>query len=247
MPEDTLFIHGNIASNAWWYSSLEYWRKKNRNNTGKMILAEWRGCGQSSVPSSKAEVNMHTFANDYIKLIEELNLKKINVVGHSTGGLIAALAMAQRPDLFSKAVLLDPVGLKGIHFEPSMSSTFEAMKTDRNLVAQVLHATIYQNDINNLFFQSVLVEDAQKAVNHLSTWVLEALTGIDVRGEIAQINLPTLVLHGEFDQLLPVEDSNVLAKTLRNGQFHILKDCGHCANIENVERFCQTTEAFLFN
>ena len=55
-PVDTLFIHGNLGSNRWWYPSLEIWKSQPQGQ-GRMILAEWRGCGQSGAPASEAELH----------------------------------------------------------------------------------------------------------------------------------------------------------------------------------------------
>lgn len=88
-------------------------------------MVEFRGCGKSSPPRNEADVNMHFFADDFIKLIQKLNLKKLDIVGHSTGGNIACLMLAKYPELFRKALLLDPVGPRGVMFQDPMIETFE--------------------------------------------------------------------------------------------------------------------------
>ena len=82
-----------MASNRWWLPTEEVLRKKAKGKgwTGKFVTAEFRGCGKSSPPKSEAEVDMSLFARDYVALVRGLNLGPTHVVGHSTGGLIAAL------------------------------------------------------------------------------------------------------------------------------------------------------------
>lgn len=248
LPENTLFMHGNLASNRWWIPTRQVLEKKHAGLAlkGALIAAEFRGCGHSSAPKSESEVDVHVFARDFIALVKDLNLAPLNLVGHSTGGLIAALMLAMEPELFKKAVLLNPVGARGVTFDNSMIAAFEQMKTDRGLVSVVMNSTIYGNDVKSDFFNSVVVEDAASAVKTVGHLVLKALDGLDVRSEIMSVRHPVLVLHGEVDNILPISDSKELARLLPNGRFEELKGCGHCANVENPSLFVERVESFLF-
>ena len=247
VPEDIFFIHGNIASNRWWYPAEAVWKKhaEGQSYKGALIYGEFRGCGESTAPQDLSEVSMHIFANDFIEVIRSLKRGPMHLVGHSAGGLIASLMMAKAPELFKKALLLDPVGARGVTFDKSMIVAFEKMKADKNLTAAVIGSTIYQNNPEDSFFKNVIVEDAYKAVKAVGHWVLESLDGFDVREEVKKVLNPTLVLHGEHDVLLPMKDSQELADILPNGNFQIIPGQGHCLNIENPEKFVSYVRDFL--
>lgn len=246
VPQNTLFIHGNLASNRWWYPTEQSFAKKGRNQAGKMILAEFRGCGKSTPPKSVADVNMAKMANDFVQLVQHLNLGPVHLVGHSTGGLIAALMLAQAPTLFKKAVFLDPVGAKGVKFDNSMTAAFEAMKADQNLTATVMASTIYQNNPESDFFKKIVVEDAYHAVKTVGVWVLQNLDGLNIEKEVSQIQNPVLVLHGEHDALLPMQDSKNMAALMKNARFEVVSGQGHCTNAENPDKFAEIVSKFLF-
>ncbi|MNJ93412.1 Non-heme chloroperoxidase [compost metagenome] len=248
LPVATLFIHGNCASNRWWYPSVEIFEKQaeGKDYSGSIIMAEFRGCGKSSTPKEDKEVDMHTFANDFIALVKSLDEGPVNLVGHSTGGLIAAIMLAQEPGLFAKAVLLDPVGARGVKFEDSMIAAFEQMKVNKDLVAVVIGSTIHNNNPNSEFFKQILVEDASHAVKSVGHLVLKALDGLDVRLDIKGIAKPVLVLHGEHDTLLPMADSKAMAELMSDAQFQVIPGQGHCTNVENPEKFVNIAQSFLF-
>jgi len=248
VPTTTLFIHGNLASNRWWYPTHELWQTKARgkNYQGSLVYAEFRGCGKSSAPKNESEVDMNRFADDFIQLAKSLNQGPINLVGHSTGGLIAGLMLAKAPELFKKAIFLDPVGANGVQFDNSMINAFEQMKVDRDLVGVVMNSTIYENDKESEFFKNIVVEDAFHAVKSVGHLVLKALDGLDSRQSIAKITHPVLVLHGEHDNLLPMQDSKAMAGLIKNAQFRVIDGQGHCANVEAPEKFVGLAQEFLF-
>ena len=247
LPEDTFFIHGNIASLRWWYPSAEIWKKKSRGvNKGAMIMVDFRGCGKSTAPKTQAESAMSVLCDDLLSLAKSLGRKPLNLVGHSTGGLIAALMLEKEPALFSRAVFLDPVGAKGVIFEESMTAAFEQMKTSKDLVALVMASTIKNCPSDSEFFQKVILEDAFHAVQTVGDKVLRALNGLDSRYYVSRISQPVLVLHGEEDTLLPMQDSKDMAELMKNAQFMIIPSQGHCTNVENPEKFVEIADAFLF-
>ena len=233
MPFDLAFIHGNLASRRWWYPLAEYLPKPDsRPGKGRLIFLEFLGCGLSEAPRQPADVDMHLFARDFDALLRSLDFQG-GVVGHSTGGLIAALMLSLCNKIYKGGFLLDPVGAKGVSFDEAMTAAFEAMKQDKNLTATVIGSTIRNVDPQHPFFQEVIVEDAFLAVKQVGAWVLQALSGLDVSKELSKVNVPVWVTHGEWDQLLPKADSQEMARLMPKGEFFVIPQAGHCFNYEN--------------
>src|SRR5690606_24564602 len=126
--------------------SLEWMRKLSGGGPGKALLVDWRGCGRSSAPITEEDMKPEQLAQDHLEILHHLKMPTVHVVGHSTGGLIALLAMNKKPTSFNKAVLLDPVGAKGIQFDDSLEEAFLKMAQDRDLAGAIVGGTILNND-----------------------------------------------------------------------------------------------------
>lgn len=247
LPMDTLFIHGNLASNTWWEPSLEIWKREAKPGLeGRMIMAEWRGCGKSAAPRSENELHPATLADDYIALMRELNVKKACLVGHSTGGLIALYCLLKAPELFDRVVLLDSVAATGVQFEQAALDAFSQMSRDRAFTEVIMGATIHGNDAKSPFFQR-LVDGTMGVAKEIWHGIPKALFGIDIRNELGKIEHPVLVLHGKHDVVLPAAGSLALAEGLANGRYQELEHQGHSANVENPGLFVKLVNDFLFN
>lgn len=69
----------------------------------------------------------------------------------------------------------------------------------------------------------------------------------DSTGILAQIDKPTLILHGADDQLIPPAEAQVMGASIPNARLHILPDAGHLLNLEQPEGFNEAVRAFLLS
>ena len=254
LPATTVFLHGNVASNRWWIPAQEvfYKKSKNQNLNGSMICIEFYGCGKADAPNSEADMDMLGLAAEFNDLIQHHQTltkrdEKVNLVGHSTGGFLAAAMTALAPGLYNKAVLLDPVGAKGLTLDENIKAGFGAMAADKNITAAALGATIFNNNPESDFFKKIIVEDGFAAVNRIKYWVVEAFHNLDAGDLLKKSTTETLVLHGEHDNLLSRDASEELAvKYLQKGKFEVVPGHGHCMNVENPAGFVDKISSFLY-
>lgn len=249
VPRDTLIIHGNLASNRWFYPAVATWKKKSAKDNhllpGKLILAEWRGCGKSSAPASRDELKLQTLANDYIELLHYLGISKCSVIGHSTGGAIALLAMARAPQLFDRAVLLDPIGPKGAEFTETNLKGFKRMSESREFCSRQITNSIHPQAHGNEFIEN-LIDDAFGVAAENWLGVPFHLSRLDIKSTAKEILHPVQILHGEFDNVLPIEGSRALAALLPNASLIEIRNQGHSTCFENPELFIKLTDNFLY-
>lgn len=241
LPTDTLFLHGNLSSNVWWEPAIAEWQKQD-GGPGRAIFAEWRGCGNSR--EFEGSLELTALAEDCVALLDYLDLGKVNLVGHSTGGLIALHAMAQAPSRFGRAFLLDPVSPDGLELPPEIAGAFQRMSQDADFCEAVILSTIHRGHLSQSFKKRIA--GAAFSVSP-KVWlgVPEMLTR-PAALDLSVIQQPVLVAHGEFDAILPIEKSRTLASSLLDGTFLEIPDRGHCTNVEDPEHFTELVNQFLF-
>lgn len=242
---DTLFVHGNLASHRWWHPMLEEWKKAGQTGKGSLLLADWRGCGRNPDWSGDKPFTLAELAQDFIDLLGRERLARVNLVGHSLGGLIALQMMIMKPDLFNKAFLLDPVGAQGVVFDDSMYEAFRQMALSPDLTKTVILSTVLNSDRLDTKLKLAMADDGYKAVRGIGTSVLEILKTVDLRERAQQVKVQTLIAHGKEDAIIPLKDSEALSQLMPNAQLEVLGGVGHCWNVEDPKAFTQRVRAWF--
>lgn len=247
-PQDIFFIHGNMASSNWWTPVLEMCQSrfsKAANLQGSMLVADMPGHGQSEI-QNPSQLNLEQIITGFISVAELNNLKNALLVGHSAGGLIAAIMMARRPDLFSKALLIDPVGPTGLKNIPAdIEDKYKMMTDNRDVAAYVIGLTIHGNDAEKEFFKTTIMDDSMTALKNVGVYLVKALAGIDYSNEISKAKQPAIIFHGAHDWVLDEANATDLVQLMANSKFVKLPDNGHCMNYENPERLTEEIVQFI--
>jgi len=217
-----------------------------------MILIEMLGCGSSQAPSGPEDMDLIGFAADFNELIEAYvlheDIKQVNLVGHSTGGFVAAAMTALNSTLFHRAVLLNPPGSDGIVLTGVIKAAYDSMRKDKAVLAHAIGSTIYNNDYESNFFRDVILEDAHSAIQKISYWIVQAFHQINASELMKKSTVPTLVLFGAEDRMLSSQAAELLAvEHLQNAKFESVPGHGHSMNIENPEVFVNRIKDFLFS
>ena len=240
---DLIFLNGNLATSRWWMPTVEKIKPTGPHSPGRMIFLELPGCGGSSALT--AELDVHEIVNSYLEILKFLKVSQASIIGHSTGGILSALMMAKRPELFKKALLLDPVGPQGITFEDSVLEKYEEMKTNKELTAMIIAFTINNCDQDSEFFKKIIVEDTFASVQKVGSRMILSLRNLNTENEVKKVKTPTIVLFGEKDFLLPKAHAELLAQTVQNGIFREIPGAGHCLNIENPAKMAELIQTEL--
>ncbi|NEI72259.1 alpha/beta fold hydrolase [Rhizobium lusitanum] len=231
-----VFHHGWPLSADDWDAQMMFFLEKGY----RVIAHDRRGHGRSSQTATGNE--MDTYAADVAELAEHLDLKNAVHIGHSTGGGEVAHYVARaRKGRVAKAVLIGAV-------PPIM------VKSDKNpgglpievfdgfRAALVANRAQFFLDVPSGPFYGFNRPDAKVSQGVIQNWwrqgmmggakahydCIKAFSETDFTEDLQKIDVPTLVLHGEDDQIVPIADSALLSiKLLKHGTLKTYKGFPH--------------------
>ncbi len=205
----------------------------------RCIAHDRRGHGRSSQPWNGNE--MDTYADDLAALVEELDLKNAIHVGHSTGGGEVARYLGRHgTKRVSKAVLIGavpPLMLKTVNNPGGLPmETFDQIRAgvlaDRSQFFKDLTMPFYgYNRPGAKISEGVRASfwlQGMMAGFPACYFCIKAFSQTDLTEDLRKMDVPTLFLHGDDDQIVPIADSALLAvKLVKNGNLKVYQGAPH--------------------
>jgi pimeloyl-ACP methyl ester carboxylesterase len=170
---------------------------------------------------------MRDLATLYVHLIEDLGLSDVTVVGNSIGGWIAAeIALLGSPRV-GHVVLVDAAGLQ-IDAHPIVD--FFALTMDQ--VAELSYANPdgFRIDVDAMSAEQKAVMAANRAT--LQTYGGTTMADSTLVDRLAQVDVPTLVVWGAADQIVPAEHGRAYADHIPGARLAIIDGAGHLPQLE---------------
>ena len=236
-----LFIHGFPLNRRAWSKQVEAFKSRYR-----VIVPDLRGFGESG--SSKGPVSMDRFAEDIWALAQHLGLGPTIVAGHSMGGYIA-LAIARTYPAMLRGLAL--VGTKAGRdsTEAAKARHFAAEQVQREGASVVLDvmAPKMLSASNTENRKAASVRACMAPAN--SEGIIGALLGMAVRPDahdmLDKIRVPTLVIAGTDDSVIPPSESEALVKAIPDAQLRLISGAGHLVALDQGEAFNNAMKEWL--
>jgi non-heme chloroperoxidase len=194
----------------------------------RCIAHDRRGHGRSSQPWNGNDLD--TYADDLAELVEKLDLQKAIHVGHSTGGGEVVRYIGRHgTKRVAKAVLIGaipPLMLKtaanpaGTPIE-AFNQLRAAVQADRSQFWKDLSMAFYGYNRPGARISEGVRESfwlqGMRAGFPAAYFCIKAFSETDLTKDLMEINVPTLILHGDDDQIVPIADSALLSSKLVKG------------------------------
>ena len=202
----------------------------------QVIAFDNRGAGQTDQPVGPYTAQM--LADDTAGLLNALGIKKAAVMGHSMGGFIAQALVLSKPELVSQ-LILSATNFGGPRAIPV---TQEAMAVLSDIsgdpVARLKRGILVSCAPGFGDAHPEIVEEwVDYRVKHPlqpAPYQAQVAIGLALMAEekcfehrLDQVRVPTLILFGEYDKVVPPGNAELLAHTISNSRIEILKDAGH--------------------
>ncbi|KRA32722.1 MULTISPECIES: 4,5:9,10-diseco-3-hydroxy-5,9,17-trioxoandrosta-1(10),2-diene-4-oate hydrolase [unclassified Nocardioides] len=224
--------------------------------TFRTLLVDQPGFGSSDKPEVTANYFRHS-ASYLLKLLDELQIEKIHLLGNSLGGGTAMRFALENPDRVGRLVLMGPGGLSVnlFHADPT-EGVQRLMDFSMNPSREALRAFISTMVVNQKLVTDELVEErfadatapgsleAMRSMG-MSFWNPEWAEDGMLWREAHRLRKHTLLTWGREDRVNPLDGALVALKQIPKAQLHVFPNCGHWAQIEAADEFAEICTAFL--
>jgi len=252
-PVPVVLIHGTGASLHTWEGWVQALKARRR-----VITFDLPGFGLTGpfagqyVPD---DYRGDTYARFVLDLMDTLKVQRFVIGGHSVGGEVAWRTAAAAPERVERLVLVDAAGPAFTPQVVPIGVVIARLPVINRLSEHLLPRALVRASIASGYadpgrvttelvertFELTLREGNRRALSqHLAAWVPGQ--GQD---RIATLRLPTLILWGGQDRLIPPEAAQVFKRDIAGSELVMFDDLGHVPHEEQPQRTVQPVLAFL--
>lgn len=245
--QPVVLVHGSgpgVSAWANWRLTMPQLARRFR-----VLAPDIMGFGYTDRPSP-ARYDLDSWTSHLVGFLDAMELHRVALVGNSFGGALALNVAARHPDRVSRLVLMGSVGapfeitpgLEAVWgFQPSLSAMrhlLDIFAHDRDLV---------DDDLARLRLAAATRPGVQEAYAAMFPEPRQAhVDALTVDDHLVRaIRIPTLLVHGRDDQVIPISTSLHLHHALDRSELHVFGQCGHWVQIEHAHRFTKLVETFL--
>ena len=245
--EPLLLIMGLSLNSKSWFRTLPV-----LSEHFKVIVFDNRGTGLSDKPNSPYSIEQ--MAEDARCVLDAAGVDTAHVYGISMGGMIAQRLALKYPSRVRSLVLGCTTSGGVNHVQPGadvsmlMLSRGSSVTTPEEMAWATTPILYSQSFIENQ--RELVAEDIQKRIEipvlpYAYILQLQACLTHDTSNEIEQITVPTLVIHGDEDRLVPYQNGLTLAEKIPNAEFLTIQGAGHIYVTEANDRVNERVLDFL--
>lgn len=249
-----LLIHGYTASTFAWHSVAPRFADEGFH----VVAVDLLGFGYSDKPAW-FEYTIEAQARMITRLMNRLGIGTATIVGSSYGGAVALTVALDYPERVEKLVAVGAVINDKVKSHPILrlaavpgvgelvtpflvdSKRFMRMRM-RNTLAPENHHLITQDRVESII-RPLAAANAHRSILLTSRhWNAER-----IEEDLQYVKQPTLIIWGENDAVIPMENAEKLYGSILNSRLVVLKNCGHVPQEEKPELFAELVTGFCKN
>jgi pimeloyl-ACP methyl ester carboxylesterase len=216
-----VLIHGYGVSSYTWQWVLPYLAEQH-----KVVIVDLPGYGRSTYTGVW---QLRAMAPLLASLLQRLDLPRVSLLGHSMGGAIAVHLTDYAPDLVERLILSNSAGLP---LQAKLSTM--AVRSLRSFLQRQSGG-----------FPPRLVLDVLRPRTRLLWQGAQEMIRSDFRSELARIKVPTLIIWGARDRLLPLPVADALNESMPHSRLVVLSKSGHRPMLTQPQEFSEAVLEFL--
>lgn len=238
--QNLILLHGLGGYAERWRNVMPYLSKKYH-----LFAPDLIGFGQSDKPS--VDYTMELFIKFTFEFLEAVGIKKTNMMGTSLGGQVVVECAATQNNIIEKIVLIAPAGVMKKSTPALDAYTMAALYPSRETIKTAYQMMageqrqVSEDSIDN-FIQNMSRPNAKMVF--LST-LLGLKNAPDISEKLNTIKVPTLIIWGEDDKLIPLEYAQHFVSSINHCQFVVMRQCGHAPHVEEPGKLADIVTKFL--
>lgn len=229
----------------------------------RLIFYDQRTSGGSVASTDSASITLEAFVADLEGIREAFGLDRMNLLGHSWGGMLAMFYALEHPDNVNSLMLISSGGARSDFWgdlganiarnrtsedsvmlaEFSGDPTGDAAAFERYMMV-FFRSYFYDVELGDSLNMKV-TDTTRKNMGLLaSTPLNRAIRNYDIVDRLSEIEVPTLIVHGRQD-VIPVGYAEEIHDHIPGSELVILEQCGHFPYIEKPAEFFDIIGAFM--
>jgi 3-oxoadipate enol-lactonase len=232
-----VFLHGAAGNHISWWQQLPAFR-----DSFHCIAIDHRGFGQSTDPQGESSAR---FVDDLALLLDQLGIERTSLVAQSMGGRSALGFAVRYPKRVRALVLADTMA--GIVWPEINERILEARAGVGGPLDVIAVGQKFQErePARAFLYRQIASLNPPDAANNARSTGTATPSNLITYADLAEMEVPTLVIFGSDDQLTPPFAIRELHQALPNSELHEFADCGHSVYFEDPNGFNKSVADFL--
>jgi pimeloyl-ACP methyl ester carboxylesterase len=246
-----LLVHGLSGSWQNWLENIPYFARDHR-----VIALDLPGFGDSPMP--EWEVSVEAYGRFVLDFCDALGVHRCTIVGNSMGGFIAAETAMQEPGRFEKLALVSAAGISHARMRRQPAEVAARMGiATAPLTLRLVDRGMRRPGLRHALFAGLFY--APNRLRRELLWecfhhgngrpgvlpAVRGLMGYDILDRLEDVEVPTLIVWGRNDHIVPPNDAIGYGQRLHNSRTVIFDKTGHLPMAERPVRFNRVLETFL--
>jgi pimeloyl-ACP methyl ester carboxylesterase len=250
-PLAIVFVHG--LSGCWqnWLENVPHFARHHR-----VLALDLPGFGSSPAPRWK--VSIPAYGRLLVDFCDALGVSDCAVVGNSMGGFVAAEAATANPSRFEHLVLVSAAGVSSARLRREPTEVVARMiAAGAPTLFRAQTRALRRPRARGIAFGAIFNDP--RALRPELIWeffaggmrgdsfvdALSGLAGYDFLDRLGEIHVPTLIVWGRQDRVVPPVDALGYARRIEHAELHVFDRCGHVPMAERPVRFNRLLGRFI--
>lgn len=195
-------------------------------------------CGHGESPGNGG-TNIEHYALDIFAVMDALDIPQANIIGHSMGGAIALTMALIAPERVDRLILIGVGPTMPVNGRIIRGFADEVLATIKMLVGWMWVKTTPEEVLVRGVERMQMVDPNVIIGDYI------ACNGFDVRARLAEIETPTLVVHGDEDSMIPLAEARAMQLAMPNATFLEIHEGGHMVHHEKEDIVTISIEKWL--